>query len=245
MKNFLKKISENTWKIILFAGIALLFLVLDFISKQIVLNNMDVGQVINIIPNFFYFQYVINDGMAFGLNFNMKGWEVANKIIFITVSVIGTGIITWIFVKTHKKLKNLVVASLGLMLAGCVGNLIDRIFYTQSYLASHAAGVETYGVVDFIAFDFGSYSFPRFNIADSCLVIGVIILVIYLIIEEVKDAKKRKALEEKEMPEGKVMSKDEAILNQEKPQEEAVEETSKDEPTEVQAKEEPQEENKE
>ena len=245
MKNFFNKISENVWKIILFAGMAVFFLAADFISKQIVLSHMDVGQVINIIPHFFYFQYVINDGMAFGLNFNMAGWEVANKIIFITVSVIGTGLISWIFFRTRKKLNFLVTACLGLMLAGCVGNLIDRIFYTESYLASHAAGVDTYGVVDFIAFDFGSYSFPRFNIADSCLVIGVILLVIYLIIQEVKDAKKRKALEEKEMPEGKVMSKDEAILNQEKPQEEVVEEASKDEPTEVQAIEEPEEENKE
>ena len=70
--------------------------------------------------------------------------------------------------------------------------------------------------MDFIAFDFGSYSFPRFNIADSCLVIGVIMLLIYFIIEEIKDAKKRRALLEKEMPEGKVASKDELMMNEDK-----------------------------
>ena len=216
MKEFLKKISANTWKIILFSALATLLLVFDFVTKQVVLHNMDVGDVIKIIPGFFYFQYVINDGMAFGLNFNTAGWEVANRIIFISVSVIGTGVITFIFTRIFKKTNKYVIAALALMLAGCVGNLIDRIFYSKAYLSSFASNVETYGVVDFIAFDFGSYSFPRFNIADSCLVIGVIMLLIYFIIEEIKDAKKRRALLEKEMPEGKVASKDELMMNEDK-----------------------------
>lgn len=225
MKEFLKKIPSHIWTLILFIFISVFFFAFDIISKQIVLHNMNVGETINIIPNFFYFQYVINDGMAFGLNFNITSvnsdaWKIANKIIFISVSVIGTAIISFIFFRKYKTHKKLVTAALALMLAGCVGNLIDRIFYTQEYLSKYATGVETYGVVDFIAFDFGSYSFPRFNIADSCLVIGVIILIAYLIVEEIKEAKERRLREESELPEGKILSKDEAEMMKEEPKKE-------------------------
>ena len=84
MKEFFKKISQNTWKIILFAGLAFFFLVFDFVSKQIVLHNMRLGQSIDIIPNFFHFCYSVNDGMAFSMNFNAAG-EVVNQIIFIII----------------------------------------------------------------------------------------------------------------------------------------------------------------
>ena len=212
MKEFFKKISQNTWKIILFAGLAIFFLVFDFVSKQVVLHNMRLGQSIDIIPNFFHFCYSVNDGMAFSMNFNAAG-EVVNQIIFIAVSVIGTGLITFLFVKNYKKSNKYVTSALALMLAGCAGNLIDRIFYSKAYLQSFDPNVSTRGVVDFIDFQFGSWHFATFNVADSCLVIGVFMLIVYFIIEEIKDAKARRLKEESEMPEGKVLSKDEAILN--------------------------------
>ena len=234
MKEVFKKISKNTWSIILFSGLALLFLIFDLVSKQVVLHSMKEGEIIGIIPNFFYFQYIVNDGMAFGLNLNVLG-AVANQIIFISVSLIGMAIILFAFIKSYKKTNKLVIASLGLMLAGCVGNLIDRIFYSQKYLASFDANVSTRGVVDFIAFDFGSYQFPRFNIADSSLVIGVIILVVCLIIDEVKDAKIRRKREEEKMPEGKILSKDEMVL--ENKTEEVKEDTSEMEEKKIESEE--------
>ena len=77
------------------------------------------------------------------------------------------------------------------ILVGAIGNLIDRIFYGK--------------VVDFIDF-FGIWH-AIFNVADSFVVVGTIMLIIYLIVEEVKDYKARKALEPK--VEGKVLSKTE------------------------------------
>ena len=212
MKEFFKKISQNTWKIILFASLATFFLVFDFVSKQIVIHNMKLGDSIDIIPNFFHFSYSVNDGMAFSMNFNAAG-EVANQIIFISISVIGTALISFLFFKTYKKSTKLVSSALGLMLAGCVGNLIDRIFYSKAYLQGFDPNVTNRGVVDFVDFQFGSWHFATFNVADSCLVIGVFILIIYFIIEEVKDAKARRLKEEAGMPEGKVLSKDEQIMN--------------------------------
>ena len=212
MKEFFKKITENTWKIILFASFAVFFLIFDFVSKQIVLHNMKLGQSIDIIPNFFHFCYSVNDGMAFSMNFNAAG-EVVNQIIFITISIIGTALITFLFIRGYKKSNKLVSSALGLMLAGCVGNLIDRIFYSKAYLQSFDPNVTTRGVVDFIDFQFGSWHFATFNIADSCLVIGVFIMIVFFILEEIKEAKARRLKEESEMPEGKVLSKDEEIMN--------------------------------
>lgn len=202
-----------------FLWIALIVLIADFVTKQVVLHNMEVGQIISIIPNFCYIQYVINDGMAFGLNFNITDSNTVNaglinRIIFICISIIGAIIICVIYFKNYKKLNRLTKVSLGLMLAGCIGNLIDRAFYSESYLSQYASNVTTYGVVDWIAFDFGSYQYPRFNIADASLVIGVIMLIVILIVQEVKESKQSKAKEEASLPKGKVVSKDEQIMNE-------------------------------
>ncbi len=210
-----KKIVKICFESFLWLGI--LLLIADFVTKQVVLHNMDVGQVINIIPGFCYIQYVINDGMAFGLNFNItdantSGAELTNRILYIAISVIGAVIISVVYFKNYKKLNKLYRASLSMMLAGCLGNLIDRAFYSESYLASHASGVTSYGVVDWIAFDFGSYSFPRFNIADASLVIGTIMLIVILIVDEVKESRAAKAKEPK--VEGKVLSKDEILMQE-------------------------------
>ena len=201
-----------------FLWIGVLVFIADIVTKQVVLHNMNVGDVVNVIPHFFYFQYVINDGMAFGINFNINGGNtdgaaIANKIIFISVSVIGAALISFFYFRYYRKSRKLTKAGLALMLAGCLGNLVDRIFYTQNYLARYASGVETYGVVDFLAFDFGSYSFPRFNIADASLVIGTLMLIVLFIYEEIIDAKARRKKEEATMPAGKIASKDEQIIN--------------------------------
>ncbi len=210
-----------------FLWISVLVFALDVVTKQIVLRNMNVGQTIPENTGFIYLQYVINDGMAFGLNFNAGDkTALANRIIFISISVIGAIILFFIFFKFYKKLTAMPKVTLALMIAGCLGNLVDRAFYDQNYLAKYASGVDTYGVVDFIAVDFGKYQFPRFNIADSALVIGALLLIVYLILEEVKDAKAKRALDNKAYEEqGKIQSLDEKIMEakvEEKPQDEEI-----------------------
>ena len=222
-----------------FLWVSVLIFVADVITKQIVLRNMSVGQTIPEKTGFMYLQYVINDGMAFGLSFNAgEKTAIANRIIFICISIIGAAILFFIFFKFYKKLTTLPKITLSLMIAGCLGNLVDRAFYDQNYLAKYAEGVDTYGVVDFIAVDFGKYQFPRFNIADSALVIGSLLLIVYLILEEIKDAKAKRALDNKAYEEeGKIQSLDEKIMEskeEEQPQEnenlesEQVEEPEKD-----------------
>ncbi len=73
-----------------------------------------------------------------------------------------------------------------LILTGALGNLFDRLFYSAAYLKSEYAGV-----VDFI--DFCGIWDAVFNIADSCIVVAAIILIVYFIVEEVKDNRKKQA----------------------------------------------------
>ena len=224
--NYLKIAFES------FLWISLLVFAFDVVTKQIVLHNMTVGQTIPEKTGFMYWQYVINDGMAFGLSFNSnEKTMIANRIIFISISVIGAIILFFIFFKFYQKLNKLVKISLALMIAGCLGNLVDRVFYSQSYLQMFDPNAGTYGVVDFIAVDFGSYSFPRFNIADSALVIGALFLIVYLISEEVKDFKARRKAELKEMGNNKVQSLDEKMMeenNKEVPAQEPAQEEKKE-----------------
>lgn len=168
------------WFFFSFIWLAILMFIIDIVSKQLIMANFQPGGLEHIwlIPNFLSITYVQNDGMAFGID---TGNKIANIILFVSVSVIGTILILYFLIKYWKKQGLVFRAAMMLMLSGTIGNLIDRAFYYTE------EGVHF--VVDFIHFRFGTYDFPVFNIADSCLVIGVIILIIWMIILEVKENK--------------------------------------------------------
>lgn len=208
MKNNIKTKEVLKWIFESFIWLGVLLLIIDFVTKQIVLHNMTVGQSITLIPGFLSIEYVVNYGMAFGINFNN---ELANRIIFVSVSLIGAVILITVYSKKVNKFGKFVKAAIMLMTSGCIGNLIDRAFYSASYLK-----YTTNGVVDWIAFDFGNYQFYRFNIADSCLVIGTIMLIVYLVLDETKDNKKIKAESGDNKSDGKVLSLEEKQRLEEK-----------------------------
>ena len=158
-----------------FIWLGIILFVIDLVSKQIVKNNMYLGQEIWLIPSFLEIHYIQNNGMAFGIDF---GDGLTNAIVFIAISVIGAILLIFIFVKYYKRFNNLAKIALMLMITGTIGNLVDRAFYIDE------AG--NHFVVDFIGF-FGTNGFPRFNVADSCLVIGCILLAVYFIIDEIKN----------------------------------------------------------
>ena len=82
--------------------------------------------------------------------------------------------------------------------------------------------------MDWIAFDFGNYQFYRFNIADSCLVIGTIMLIVYLVLDETKDNKKIKAESGDNKSDGKVLSLEEKQRLEEKNQSKSSETDSQE-----------------
>jgi len=129
--------------------IVLIILSLDQATKFLVTKFLTLGQSVPIIKNFFYFSLVHNSGAAFGI-FKDQG------IIFIIVSIVAI-VLIYSALKKNKHLK-LYCFSLSLILAGAIGNLIDRILYGF--------------VIDFLDFRI----WPVFNIADSAITIGAILL---------------------------------------------------------------------
>lgn len=132
----------------------LLFIVIDFVSKILVINLLESNTLI-IINNFLKFTYIKNMGAAFGI--------LSGNIILLII-------ITLFFIYyIIKELKNnsdkkLSIISYALILSGAIGNLIDRVF--RGY------------VVDFISFTIFRREMAVFNVADSYITIGVILLLI-------------------------------------------------------------------
>ena len=132
------------------------FLVLaDQISKAIIRENMNLYESIVVIPSFFHITYITNDGMAFGINFPFGIY------VFSTISVVFTLVLFW-YLWTIKDQDFIIRAGIGLIIAGAVGNLIDRLFLGK--------------VVDFLDFMIGDLHWYVFNFADSYVTVGMCIM---------------------------------------------------------------------
>ena len=132
---------------------------LDQLTKWIVVHKIPLYSEIVVIPKFFAISHVTNKGAAFSLFANgdpRATWLLA------AFSVVVMGVIVFLLARTRAWSPG--ALALALILGGAAGNLIDR--------------VRLNAVVDFLAFDFGSYHWPDFNMADSAIVIGAILLAI-------------------------------------------------------------------
>ena len=142
-------------------GIIFVIVALDQWSKWMIKTSYNLYQSEPIIEGFFYFTYVTNDGMAFGLSFP------GGKTILLIVTLILTGVIMWMLWK-EKNSHNLIRYGLTLILAGAIGNMIDRILYGK--------------VVDFLDIMIGSFNWYIFNVADSAVTSGMILFILHTII---------------------------------------------------------------
>ena len=140
--------------------ICLFTLGIDILTKQLVINTMIEHQSITIIKDFFSITFAKNTGVAFSF------LEGKIPLIIIMTSIIIIFILKYIKTTNPNKYE---IFCYGLILGGALGNLIDRIFYGY--------------VIDFLDFNLLEYSFPIFNLADTAIVIGVILLLILNIIE--------------------------------------------------------------
>ena len=190
MKEFCKKIfSKDSMKKFFdsFVWLMVLLFVIDIVTKWVVVNYFGVDvmnsgvrhddpEVVTIIKNFIYIGGSINNKAAFSLG--------PSRVVLLIISIVmSIGFIAFYIIQ-YKKINTVYKLALALMIAGAVGNLIDRAFYWPS-----TTGFD--GVVDWILFVFWGWEFAMFNIADACLVIGIAIILIEMIIEEVKEAKKK------------------------------------------------------
>ena len=206
-----KIIKYLKWFFNSYIWLGLILLVIDIVTKNVVVQNQDKitgGQNggVDIIPGFLGINYVINNKVVFGWDVFKN--DVANRIVFIVVALlIASGIVVYL-IKKWDKTNRFYKACLFMIIAGALGNAIDRIFYTAEYLRSDVTGV-----VDWIDF-YGIWGF-NFNIADSAVVVAAIMLIIYIITVDIIDYTKKKKLEpKKEEDNTKVLSKTEQEKNQ-------------------------------
>lgn len=141
-------------------GLATLVCGLDQLTKWLVVQSIAYYTSKPVIPGFFNLVHVLNKGSAFG--FLNRGDIVWQRYFFLAASLLAIGIIVYMAKTTRLELKSHFIA-LGLLLGGAVGNLIDRARLGE--------------VIDFLDVYVGDYHWPAFNVADSALTVGALMLI--------------------------------------------------------------------
>jgi signal peptidase II len=148
---------KRTAPYFLFVGI---LLVLDQLSKSLVAAKIGLYETVRVIPGFFNLTHVRNKGAIFGFFNHIRGNGVA--LLLTGLSIAAFVLVLVYFFKTPPEQK-LARFTLALVMAGALGNQIDRIFRGT--------------VIDFLEFHYKRFYWPTFNLADSCVSIGAVLLI--------------------------------------------------------------------
>lgn len=170
MKVYLKKIKRDINKKHILIGLCVIVasIVIDQLTKLLSLVYLDNGSI-TVIEGFFELKLYFNTGAAWS---SFSG-EFGFLMLMTLISIIA---FAFFFKSVNFKTKLIYSLGISLMFGGLFGNMIDRIAMRK--------------VVDFLSFDFGSYSFPIFNVADICLVVGVGLFIIDILFLEGKRKEK-------------------------------------------------------
>jgi signal peptidase II len=142
-------------------------LILDQVTKALVLKHLPLGGSVPVIPGCFALTHVHNPGGAFGFLAAMSS-EV-RSLLFIAVSLLAAGLIVYFYWRTPPR-QRVLAFGLALVFGGAVGNLIDRLRF----------GI----VVDFLDVYLGDLHWPAFNVADSGITVGVGIFALHLLLRK-------------------------------------------------------------
>ncbi|MBI2026759.1 MAG: signal peptidase II [Deltaproteobacteria bacterium] len=152
------------------------WVVLDQVTKYLISVKLELHESLALIPGFLSFTFIYNEGGAFGFLSGQS--EVLRNLIFVLIPIFVIGLIVYLCIKapSHQKLH---IVSLGLVLAGAFGNMIDRLWLGK--------------VRDFIDFDLSFilgffYHWPAFNVADSTICVGVFLLAYHMLFLDKKDS---------------------------------------------------------
>ena len=138
-----------------------IIIALDQLTKYMIVKSLEIGDSVKVIKNLLYITSHRNEGAAWGI-LQGKMW------LFYIVTIVMLVILVMFF-KSEGYGKPLIQFGLSLLIAGSIGNFIDRLFRSE--------------VVDFIDTYIFGYNFPIFNVADAALTIGVIVLIIVILFE--------------------------------------------------------------
>lgn len=142
-------------------AVSLSAVIFDQFSKFLIVRFCKLGLSVTVLKEYFYITYIQNPGAAFGF---MADTPACVRIPFFVLITLGAGLVVYAyqrFVPPEKKLHRF---ALGLIWGGAMGNFIDRIFYRK--------------VVDFIDVRYHQHQWYVFNVADSCITVGLILLVL-------------------------------------------------------------------
>ena len=143
--------------------LSIFVILIDQMSKQVALTQLDFGQSIPLLP-FFKITLNYNTGAAFSFLQGAGGWQ---RWLFSIVSIIvSVVIIVWIYRLPRRS--TLPALALALILGGALGNLWDRLHYGF--------------VIDFFHVFYNNWHFPIFNVADSAITVGAILLILHVLI---------------------------------------------------------------
>lgn len=140
-------------------GISALIIVLDQITKYAASHMLIMHEPVAILP-FFNFTLMHNTGAAFSFLADQGGWQRW----FFAVLALGVSIVLAVWLTRLKAHETWLALALSLVLGGAIGNLIDRVYYGY--------------VIDFIDVYYNTSHWPAFNIADSAITVGAVMLVI-------------------------------------------------------------------
>ncbi|WP_349743081.1 signal peptidase II [Roseateles cavernae] len=151
------KSSSSSSRLALWLGIALLIIVLDQFSKTLILGHFQLGDSRH-VTDFFNVVRVHNTGAAFSFLAGASGWQ---RWFFVGLGAVATVFIT-VMLRRHGH-QTLFAWALSLILGGAIGNVVDRLLHGY--------------VVDFIQLHWGGWYFPSFNVADSAITVGAVLLI--------------------------------------------------------------------
>ena len=157
--------SSTNSNLLPWLGIALLIIVADQLTKTLIIGNFELGDS-RTITSFFNLVRVHNPGAAFSFLADASGWQ---RWFFVGLGLVATVVIVWML-KNHGG-QRLFSLALALILGGALGNVIDRLLHGHviDFLQFHC---------DWLAPMFHGGYFPSFNIADSAITVGAILLIL-------------------------------------------------------------------
>ena len=165
MANMLKNISLK------YFIVSTVVIALDQFTKFQTKKHMSLHDSVAVFGDFLKFTYIENPGMAFGI-------QIGNKTLFTIFSILAS-IVVFVYLIRTRGDQVFVKLALSLILGGAIGNLIDRVLYGA--------------VVDFIDVGIGQMRWPVFNIADSAVTVGMVILVGIILFEPKEQADLKEA----------------------------------------------------
>lgn len=170
MERIMKNTGFDRKKYMMLLLIAGAVVLLDQLTKAVILSELPLYRTIPVIPGLFNITHIHNPGGAFGFLAEQSPW--VRKTVFLFMSSVAVVMVLYFYHNTPKT-HSWLAAGLALIFGGAVGNLIDRFRFGK--------------VVDFLDFYLGNSHWPAFNVADSAITVGVSIFLIHLVFNKMPE----------------------------------------------------------